>query len=385
MLRSLIHQPVTFALDQYQGLVLTSPEIQGLIRAETDSQLLGFFREEATFFRGLGHVDNLAEDELRKRLLWVEAQIEGLEKRDATINGKSYYHVLGDLQAQLDRQTVLNNNYEPRLREANRRIAELEDEVNRLTRERVHFENLKVENDTLKEAFVKISDIVRNPQRMREIERTVNDTLIPLIEEYDVKLEAMMKSVASIGRATTDAKSRLRAHLSTFLRGIERMVRGTEEITLNGLEFHIGTLLKDLEISQTFDRYQRTQMHKHEYERMQEKLKSTVVLLKKNLEGQIKKNPALRALSLNLFDAMLEEHSEVHNYDNVIILEDVRWGRRAVPEYSETVVQTTRFLKVVVSQLKTILSKFPHVRTVLREEVVDIISQEVFNDAISIN
>ena len=226
---------MTFALDQYQGLVLTSPEIQGLIRAETDSQLLRFFREEATFFRGLGHVEHLAEDELRKRLLWIESQISGLEKRDVTVNGKRYYAILGDVQAELDRQLVINNNYEPRLREANLRIAELEEEVARLTRERVHFENLKVENDALKEAFAKISEVVRTPQRMREIEKTVNDTLIPLLEEYDVKFEAMLKSVASVGRASTDARSRLRSHLSGFLRNIERIARGTEEITLNGL------------------------------------------------------------------------------------------------------------------------------------------------------
>lgn len=72
----------------------------------------------------------------------------------------------------------------------------------------------------LKDAFIKISDVVRNPQRMREIERTVTDVLNPLIEEYSVKFEAMQKSVASIGRASSDVKSRLRAHLNTFLRNI---------------------------------------------------------------------------------------------------------------------------------------------------------------------
>lgn len=53
-LHSLIHQPITFALDQYEGLALTSPEIQGLVAAHTDSQLLNFFKEEAGFFRGIG-------------------------------------------------------------------------------------------------------------------------------------------------------------------------------------------------------------------------------------------------------------------------------------------------------------------------------------------
>lgn len=116
----------------------------------------------------------------------------------------------------------------------------------------------------MKEAFVRISDVVRNPQRIREIEKTVNDTLIPLLDEYEVKFDAMQKSIASIGRASSDPKSRLKAHLNTFLRNIERIARGTEEITLNGLESHLRTFLNDLEISQTYDQYQRSKIYKHQ-------------------------------------------------------------------------------------------------------------------------
>lgn len=88
---------------------------------------------------------------------------------------------------------------------------------------------------------------------------------------------------------------------------------------------------------------------------------------------------------MTFFDRVIARNTEVHNYNGVIILEDVRWGRREIPEYSESVIQTNRFLQVIVSQLKTILNKFPQIKSVLREEVVDIISQTMFDDAISLH
>jgi hypothetical protein len=42
---------------------------------------------------------------------------------DGAIPG--YYSILNDLQARLDKQSVINNNYEPRLQQLNRRIEEL--------------------------------------------------------------------------------------------------------------------------------------------------------------------------------------------------------------------------------------------------------------------
>jgi hypothetical protein len=62
---------------------------------------------------------------------------------------------------------------------------------------------------------------------MREIERTVNDILVPLLDEYEIKFEAMQRSIASVGRATADVKTRLRANLGTFLKNIERITKGT--------------------------------------------------------------------------------------------------------------------------------------------------------------
>lgn len=65
---------------------------------------------------------------MRKRLLWIEQQIEGLEKRQLVVNGlhhSDYYSIVSDLQGKLDKQYVINNNYEPKLREAQIKIDEL--------------------------------------------------------------------------------------------------------------------------------------------------------------------------------------------------------------------------------------------------------------------
>lgn len=77
-----------------------------------------------------------------------------------------------------------------------------------------------MENEAFKNAFKEFSDVVRNPQRMRDIEKTVNDRLIPMIEDYEIKFDAMMKQMAATGRASVDPKSRLRVHLHSFLKNI---------------------------------------------------------------------------------------------------------------------------------------------------------------------
>jgi hypothetical protein len=38
----------------------------------------------------------------------------------------------------------------------------------------------------------------------------------------------MLKSISSVGRATGDLKVKLKAHLNSFLKNIERITKGTE-------------------------------------------------------------------------------------------------------------------------------------------------------------
>jgi hypothetical protein len=49
-------------------------------------------------------------------------------------------------QLEVDKLTIINKNYEPKLREANRRIADLEREVADLRNTVIHQENVKIEN-----------------------------------------------------------------------------------------------------------------------------------------------------------------------------------------------------------------------------------------------
>lgn len=63
--------------------------------------------------------------------------MEGLEKRSLNLLGTGgattgYYTLVNDLQAKLDKQFVINNNYEPKIQAMSKRIEELEAEVAQL-------------------------------------------------------------------------------------------------------------------------------------------------------------------------------------------------------------------------------------------------------------
>lgn len=74
----------------------------------------------------------------------------------------------------------------------------------------------------------------------------------------------MLKNVSSVGRGSTDTKSRLKAHLNTFLKNVERICKGTEEITLNNVEAYIRTFLKDLEVSETYEQHEKAKLYKYQ-------------------------------------------------------------------------------------------------------------------------
>lgn len=50
------------------------------------------------------------------------------------LNHADYYAILSDLQGKLDKQFVINSNYEPKLKEAQLKINELEKEIEELRR-----------------------------------------------------------------------------------------------------------------------------------------------------------------------------------------------------------------------------------------------------------
>lgn len=128
---------------------------EGVVRPHTDALLLGHLKHELELFSGLKSLEGMSQEDLKKRLLWLEQQIQGIEKRHLTLMGgdggqPGYYTILNDLQARLDRQTVIGNNYEPRIQQLNKRIEELEAEVASLRHALLKEQNTKDENEALK-------------------------------------------------------------------------------------------------------------------------------------------------------------------------------------------------------------------------------------------
>lgn len=90
--------------------------------------MLAMLRQELNIFRG-AKVEGCTSEDLGKRLQWIESQIEGLAKRSLSIkvgDGMAdYYTFVSDLTAKLERQMAINSSLEPKMLQANTRIAEL--------------------------------------------------------------------------------------------------------------------------------------------------------------------------------------------------------------------------------------------------------------------
>ncbi len=85
---------------------------------------------------------------------------------------------------------------------------------------------MKEENDRLKEAYRQITEVVRDPKRMREIEKTVNTVLVPILDDLDFKLDAMIKSSTVVGRAVSTPQNKLKSQVNNLLKHIDRLLKG---------------------------------------------------------------------------------------------------------------------------------------------------------------
>lgn len=73
----------------------------------------------------------------------------------------------------------------------------------------------------MKDAFRQVSDVIRDPKRMREIERTVNQLLLPLLDDFDIKLDLLVKNTTVTGRGNVNnPQNRLKAQVNSMLKGI---------------------------------------------------------------------------------------------------------------------------------------------------------------------
>lgn len=143
---------------------------------------------------------------------------------------------MNDLQARLDRQSAISSNYEPRLQKLTKRIEELESEVAGLRRALLKEQNTKDENEALKDAFRQVSEVVRDPKRMKDIERTVSTILSPLMDDVDVKLDVFLKNTTVMGRAATNPQNRLKTQINLLVKNLDKMVRSVDELTIENVD-----------------------------------------------------------------------------------------------------------------------------------------------------
>jgi hypothetical protein len=268
-------------------------------------------------------------------LQWIETQIEGLAKRTLSIKNyeglDDYYTLVTDLQTKLDKQVAINSNYEPKMQQTTARIAELEAEVAILRASLVHFDDYKYENESYKTMFKQISNIVKDPRRVAEIEKAVNDQIAPLLNEFEVKLETLTRTTSTENRGENDPKVRLRGQVTGLLRDFERIMKGTEELTMANVEKILAGFLKEVDLMIMFEKYQDGQLLKHKYEDLLINATANARMFRSKLDSLLKENPQLRSqVDMTVFDKMAKSDIKVSTFNNIITIDNSCLAGRTV-------------------------------------------------------
>jgi hypothetical protein len=268
-------------------------------------------------------------------LQWIETQIEGLAKRTLSIKNyeglDDYYTLVTDLQTKLDKQVAINSNYEPKMQQTTARIAELEAEVAILRASLVHFDDYKYENESYKTMFKQISNIVKDPRRVAEIEKAVNDQIAPLLNEFEVKLETLTRTTSTENRGENDPKVRLRGQVTGLLRDFERIMKGTEELTMANVEKILAGFLKEVDLMIMFEKYQDGQLLKHKYEDLLINATDNARMFRSKLDSLLKENPQLRSqVDMTVFDKMAKSDIKVSTFNNIITIDNSCLAGRTV-------------------------------------------------------
>jgi hypothetical protein len=268
-------------------------------------------------------------------LQWIETQIEGLAKRTLSIKNyeglDDYYTLVTDLQTKLDKQVAINSNYEPKMQQTTARIAELEAEVAILRASLVHFDDYKYENESYKTMFKQISNIVKDPRRVAEIEKAVNDQIAPLLNEFEVKLETLTRTTSTEKRGENDPKVRLRGQVTGLLRDFERIMKGTEELTMANVEKILAGFLKEVDLMIMFEKYQDGQLLKHKYEDLLINATANARMFRSKLDSLLKENPQLRSqVDMTVFDKMAKSDIKVSTFNNIITIDNSCLAGRTV-------------------------------------------------------
>lgn len=104
--------------------------------------------------------------------------------------------------------------------------------------------------------------------------------VIPLVNEYDVKLESMIKNMNNLSRSSNDSKYRLKGQISGLLRNLDKLIKSTGEMTLENVEKYISEFLKELEVSETFEQYESQKGYKERFIELERKFNASVSMFR---------------------------------------------------------------------------------------------------------
>lgn len=226
--------------------------------------------------------------------------------------------------------------------------------------------------------------MIRDPKRMRDIERTVNTILVPLMDEIDVKLDAFLKSTTVVGRAATNPQNRLKTQINLLVRNLDRLVRSQDELTIENVDGLMQTFLKDLDVYQTFEDYAQGKIFKHLYEDLSSKFKAATTIYGSTFRKVVKAHPELKAsIIISEMETLAKEDMNAYVEGNVIVLEPLLAGGRTV--YYQTLEERTKYLLNLMSrQFRRIVTKYPDLKAELGNQLYEYLTLEVFDDAVSL-
>lgn len=218
---------------------------------------------------------------------------------------------------------------------------------------------------------------------MRDLERTVNTILVPLMDEVDVKLDAFLKNTTVVGRAANNPQNRLKTQINLLVRNLDRLLR-SEELTIEGVDGLMQTFLKDLDVYQTYESYASGKLYKHLYDDLKEKFGAATAIYRSSFEKVIKDHPELRArLSISQMDTLAKEDIHAFVSGNVVVLEPLLAGGRTV-YYQTLEARTKSLLNLMSRQFRRIVAKYPDLKAELGTQLYEFLTLEMFDDAVSL-
>lgn len=106
-------------------------------------------------------------------------------------------------------------------------------------------------------------------------------------------------------------------------------------------------------------------------------------MFKNKFDYLLEQNPAIRSqLDLSIFDVLQREGISFYHFDKVITIEGVGHGYRTA--YYQSEERTKKLLGLLVGQFKGLLNRFPLLREQLSGQLLEVLSLEIFEDAIAL-